>query len=183
MTDKYINYNSPSKKDLIHDSCIDFYKNRNNIKLLVNLLDKRSMVSLRVLDWLVTNYSNKNNIIIFNYLDGRKYPLNIHSSYKSQLKAYSKKYFDPFCRRDRININLIDLDCSFGIKDILITTIGQLNFFRWFIQNNLINYLLNNIREIDTDMNNSITRRVNSIDSPSENTRTQIIHSDVTVTF
>ena len=26
----------------------------------------------------------------------------IHNNYKGQLKAYSKKNFDPFCRRNRI---------------------------------------------------------------------------------
>ena len=61
--------------------------------------------------------------------------------YKNQLKAYSKKQFDPFCRRERIIINISDLSWKiFDDKDDnkckdneLITTVGQLNFFKWFI--------------------------------------------------
>ena len=34
------------------------------------------------------------------------------------------------------------------------TTIGQLNFFRWFIEYRVLNYVMLNIRNIDEDMNN-----------------------------
>ena len=73
---------------------------------------------------------------------------NVYNSYKSQLKAYSKKRFDPFCRRERIEtlINNIYLN----------TTIGQLNFFRWIINNNVIDYIQENIIDIENDMNNSL---------------------------
>ena len=60
--------------------------------------------------------------------------INVYNSYKSQLKAYSKKRFDPFCRRERIKfIN--------HNNDEIITTAGQLNFFRWVIENNILDYI------------------------------------------
>ena len=30
------------------------------------------------------------------------YQINVFQDYKSQLKAFSKKKFDPFCRRERL---------------------------------------------------------------------------------
>jgi hypothetical protein len=65
------------------------------------------------------------------------------------LKAYSKKLFDPFCRRERISF--IDHD-----NNELITTVGQLNFFRWAIENKIVEYITENYEDIETDMNVSL---------------------------
>jgi hypothetical protein len=68
---------------------------------------KYNKISLRVIDWFVTNYSKKNDVIYMIYeSDNENYPhksFNVYHSYKSQLKSYSKKNFDPFCRRNKIN--------------------------------------------------------------------------------
>ncbi len=69
--------------------------------------------------------------------------------YKNQLKAYAKIYFDPFCRRDRINF-------IYGKGNELLTTVGQLNFFRWAIENNIIEYTVANMEIIEKDMNSSL---------------------------
>ena len=115
-------------------------------------------VSLRIIDWFVTNYSKKNNIFytIYKTENGKNTfnpegnnvlrQFNTYHSYKAQLKSYSKKRFDPFCRRERINFN-----CS---KDKNIsTTIGQLNFFKWAIDNLIIEYIKENYEDIEEDMN------------------------------
>jgi len=71
--------------------------------------------------------------------------MNIYHAYKSQLKSYSKKKFDPFCRRDRIKF-----DCS----DITVeTTLGQLNFFKWALDNLITDYILLHYKDIEEDMN------------------------------
>ena len=67
-------------------------------------------------------------------------------NYKAQLKSYSKKQFDPFCRRNRINF-------YFNEDEFITTTVGQLNFFRWALQNNVIDYITKNYKDIETDMN------------------------------
>ena len=68
--------------------------------------------------------------------------------YKLKLKAYSKKRFDPFCRWQRITI-------PYGIDGLFIeTTIGQLNFFKWAIENEVIDYIRENYKTIENDMNN-----------------------------
>jgi hypothetical protein len=73
----------------------------------------------------------------------------VYLDYKSQLKAYSKRSFDPFCRRERISF--IDHD-----NNELVTTVGQLNFFRWAIDNDILLYIRENYDVIETDMNNSL---------------------------
>jgi hypothetical protein len=75
--------------------------------------------------------------------------MNVFHSYKSQLKAYSKRKFDPFCRRDRI---LFEIDEDHSVE----TTIGQLNFFKWAISNMIVDYIELHKDEIEYDMNSSL---------------------------
>tara|TARA_Y100000591_G_C21420647_1_gene491999 strand:- start:34 stop:528 length:495 start_codon:yes stop_codon:yes gene_type:complete len=122
---------------------LDNYYNESNLNTLTEILNSQS-VSLRVIDWFVTNYSKKHNIEYSN----NNNIVNVYISYKSQLKSYSKKFFDPFCRRNRINY-----------KQSLSTTIGQLNFFKWALTNGILDYVTNNYQTIESDMNNSIIKK------------------------
>jgi len=135
-----------SKVDLLMKSLSKFYANNENIKILLPIVQGISKISLRVLDWFVTNYCKKYNIILINQNNSN---IIVHIDYKNQLKAYAKIYFDPFCRRDRINF-------IYGKGNELLTTVGQLNFFRWAIENNIIEYTLNNLDIIEKDMNISL---------------------------
>ena len=141
-----INYNAvSSKKDLLMQSLIFFFSDRNNLDKIIPIISGKSDISLRILDWFVTNYSKKNNT---HYLIEEKNFI-VYLDYKSQLKAYSKRQFDPFCRRERISF--IDHD-----NNEIITTVGQLNFFRWSIENKIIEYIIENYNIIESDMNNSL---------------------------
>jgi len=50
------------------------------------------------------------------------------------------------------------------------TTIGQLNFFKWAIENRIIDFIETHYNDIERDMNerNSISKRRQSLDNPSE---------------
>ena len=128
-------------------NCIeDFYKNKENAKKLIELINGE--ISIRLIDFFITSYSKKNRINYFitnNEKD--KVIFNVYSSYKSQLKAWNKRYFDPFSRGIRIPYFLND--------DCLITTIGQLNFFKWFISNNIYIFIKENISKIELEMNSN----------------------------
>jgi len=139
-----------SDNELLFNSLKLFYKDDYNLTKLLNYL-KVDKISLRIIDWFVTNYSKKyDSMYILYNRDGIKLnPFNVFHSYKSQLKSYSKKFFDPFCRRNRIKYKYND-------TDTLSTTIGQLNFFKWAINNNVIDYIKDNYKEIEDDMNESI---------------------------
>ena len=145
--------------ELLLNSLKKFYSCKNNSDKIISILLNDRNISLRSIDWFITNYSKKNKIYYNIYEKDNKLltldenykhisNINVFQSYKSQLKAYSKKKFDPFCRRNRINFN-----CNGTIID---TTIGQLNFFRWAINNLILDYIFMNKNKIEKDMNTSL---------------------------
>ena len=131
-----------TNKDLLMLSLSRFYMKDNNINIIKEVINGKHRISLRLLDWFVTNYSKKNNTCI--QKTNGEY-LKVYLSYRAQLKAYSKQQFDPFRRRERISF-IYDTDKN------LETTIGQLNFFRWVLENNIIEYIYENIYDIEQDM-------------------------------
>jgi len=146
--------------ELLINSLQKFYNEDNNGEKLISVLKDEKKISLRSIDWFITNYSKKQKIYYNIYIKNDESPtldeknnshytnINVFQSYKSQLKAYSKKKFDPFCRRNRI---------EFKCKDTIVeTTIGQLNFFKWAINNLILDYIYSHKKEIENDMNNSL---------------------------
>jgi len=122
-----------------------FYLNNENSNIFLKLISTKSNISIRLIDFFITKYAkiNKTNYILKE--NNNEQTFNIYTSYKQQLKGYQKKYFDPFSRGERI---------PFYINDIfIITTIGQLNFFKWFISKKIYNYVLLNQNIIDSSMN------------------------------
>ena len=154
-----------SKIDLLMTSLSKFYANEKNIDILLPIVQGCSNISLRVLDWFVTNYCKKNNTVINFQRDGKNVKVIVHLDYKNQLKAYSKKQFDPFCRRERINF-------IYGKGNELLTTVGQLNFFRWAIENNLLQHIEEHLEEIELDMNTCLrTEKVEGEENATEKKR------------
>ena len=127
---------------LLLDSIAPFYYNTKMINILIPIFNGTSRISLRILDWFVTNYTKENNIII----KKDDFYNNIYLNYKAQLKAYSKKQFDPFCRRERIVF-------YYNKTNFITSTVGQLNFFKWALENNIIEYIEKNFKIIENNMN------------------------------
>lgn len=126
-------------------SLYNFYSNTERLNKVLPIISGYSALSIRVLDWFVTNYAKKYNII---YIKSDGAHFNVYLNYKSQLKGYKKKLFDPFCRKKRIPFYYGDNKC-------IITTLGQLNFFRWAVTCDVIDYVMNNIDDIINDMNHN----------------------------
>ena len=55
------------RDDLLMDSLIKFYRNDANISKMMPIITGKSPISLRIIDWFVTNYSKKNNIMIVSH--------------------------------------------------------------------------------------------------------------------
>ena len=53
-----------SKEEVLLDSLHEFYKNKNNIEKILPIVTGNSEISLRVLDYFVTNYSKYNDVKI-----------------------------------------------------------------------------------------------------------------------
>lgn len=148
-------------------NCMDqFYSKGENARKLLNIINGN--ISIRLVDFFVTNYSKKNRVNYQIKDDNNEIMFNVHSSYKSQLKAWNKKYFDPFSRGDRIPFFLED--------DCLITTIGQLNFFKWFITYNVLDYVDDKIDKIEQDMNKNKKkiRKTNNNSKPKRYTKEKV---------
>jgi hypothetical protein len=150
------------KQELIVMSLQAFYSARKDKTEVMELLQGTSAISLRLIDWFVTNYAKRHSIGYI--LGGQEFM--VYMSYKSQLKAYSKKLFDPFCRRERIMFSLP------GIEPF-VTTVGKLNFFRWAIEKNIIEYLKTHYATVETEMNSHMKQL-----SRSRSTRTTTASSN-----
>lgn len=132
-----------TQNQLLLDKLLEYYKKNNNLEFMLNIINGNSNISLRIVDWFVTNYCKKYYTVLSNNTNNR---LKIYDDYKLKLRAYSKKRFDPFCRWERITI-------PFDNDTHVQTTIGQLNFFKWALENKIIDYIQNNLKTIELDMN------------------------------
>ena len=139
-------------------------------------------VSLRVLDWFVTHYAKSKQIIY--WIDDSEdkvyfeYPehnsnlrkFNLYYEYRAQLQSYTKMYFDPFRRHNRISFNIEE-------NSSVETTVGQLNFFKWIIHNHVLEYINLNIKDIENHMSlyqKSVKNIVNIVPKKVENKVFQI---------
>lgn len=153
-----INYTT--QNDLLLNNLTDFYKNEDNLDRMLKIITGDSKISLRIVDWFATNYAKK-YYTVYTIDNDRRFK--VYFDYKLKLKAYSKKRFDPFCRWDRISIPYKNETC-------IETTIGQLNFFKWAIENGVIDYIEKNYETIEKDMNtrNSTSKRKEVINDNSK---------------
>ena len=86
-----------SKEDILLKSLYRYYNNKNMQELLPIVTGcSHTKVSLRVLDWFVTNYAKKHHTTYPLKKNGRKLNFDVFLNYKSQLKACNKRFFDPF---------------------------------------------------------------------------------------
>jgi len=160
------------KQELIVNSLQKFYAERNDTDEILTLLQGTSDLSLRLIDWFVTNYAKRHNTSYI--VDNQEFI--VYNNYKSQLKAYSKKLFDPFCRRERILFQIPN-------QEPFLTTVGKLNFFRWALEKNVITYLKLNTAAVEKEMNAAM-REQNKLrnNTATSTTSTTSTVSDTTVT-
>ena len=118
-----------SREGLLLTKLKGFYEKPANIKTLNDIITKRDNISLRNIEWFVTTHCRQKKVT-YKTTHGKDFT--VHMSYKSSLDGYSKKLFDPFCRTQRIEFNK------------LTTTVAQLNFIKWCIENEIIDYIRNN---------------------------------------
>jgi len=159
----YLNHRKPmpiynamslnTQNDLLMQNLLEFYKNRDHLNKFIEIVGGETHISLRIIDWFVTNYAKK-YFTIYELVPatGPSVRFKVYNDYKLKLKAYSKKRFDPFCRWERIQL-------PYNETDHIETTIGQLNFFKWAIEHNILDYIRDNYSDIEADMN---TRNTNS---------------------
>ena len=134
-----------TQNDLLLNNLMVYYKDEIILDRMLKIITGESKISLRIVDWFATNYSKKYYTLIANAEGNKRFK--VYVDYKLKLKAYSKRRFDSFCRWDRISIPYKKNTC-------IETTIGQLNFFKWALENKVIDYIEENYETIEKDMNN-----------------------------
>ena len=138
------------KDEVLLCSVLQWYnEDASRVRTFSDIVNHRNGLSLRIIDWLITNFSKAFSVAIES--DGL--PRNLCRDYHKNLSAHNKKNFDPFARRRRIHILLFD-------DQRRVSTIGQLNFFRWFLSKDLVGFLLQNKTVIEKHMKDSETKLV-----------------------
>ena len=134
-----------NKQQMLMQSITHFFETNHDLfREFYDIVKPTSKISLRVIDWFITNFSRVHDVS-YQHPTKPGTMFAVHDSYKSQLKAYSKRQFDPFCRRMRINFH-------FSPTEKVVTTVGQLNFFRWAIENGVMDYIKQNFSTIEKHM-------------------------------
>ena len=164
--------NYTTQNDLLLNNLLKFYEESNNMDYMLRIINGESKISLRIIDWFATNYAKKYYTVY--EIPNTERRFKVYVDYKLKLKAYSKKRFDPFCRWDRITVPYKD-------GKYIQTTIGQLNFFKWALENNVIHYIEENYANIEKDMNNrnSTSKNKSLSDSAVSTASTDSISSDI----
>lgn len=163
-----------SQMDILMESLKSFYSKQQYMNELLEILN--SDLSLRIFDWFSTNYSKKNIVIINNNTRG----FDIHQKYKLQLKSYQKRNFDPFSRKHKIQFYYNDKG------DFIETSCGQLCFFKWCFENDIVSYVKTHMKEIEKDMKKSTSKsKEKKRNQLSSHASRSIIkkHTTYTVTF
>jgi len=144
-----------------------FDKHVEHGHMLHEIIEGKTPLSLRLIDWFVTHYAKRNNVTYWlvpaatgdafvglterfpvEHPHAKKF--SVYLEYRSQLRAFSKHVFDPFRRHNRISF--VTGVCGMNAPLIIDTTVGQLNFFRWALHYRVIDYILRNLSVIEDDM-------------------------------
>ena len=140
-------YDFKKKEKMYYEVLNKFFKGctQEEVDLMISIIEGKHLISLRFLDWFVTRYCNLYKLSIpVNNPYNKEIHFNINISYKAQLKSFRKRHFDPFRRKKKFAYEFTSQ------KRMLLTTIGQLNFFRWALSYDIIKYAENNFKQINS---------------------------------
>lgn len=110
---------------------------------------QKQRVSLRVLEFLIINYSRRKNVS-WSLSSQNTITFHLALSYEHQLHLFHKKDFDPFRRGPRITFSCLHPITKQMIEQV--TTVAQLNFFLWVIQYDIFKYATVNFDDIRKDI-------------------------------
>jgi|AntRauTorckE6833_2_1112554.scaffolds.fasta_scaffold00330_24 hypothetical protein len=140
-----------TQDDIIMEQITTFFQNKKNVlrNKIIPIIQGNSEISLRLIEKFVTGYCNKNKITI-NKRNGDL--LCVHEAYKYKLRSFGKKKLDIFQRNRKILFKYTN-------KLYLETTIGQLNFFKFIIETEILNYIEDNLEEIKAKLKSQSKKR------------------------
>lgn len=136
------------KDDLLKENLLKFFTPKR-LLIVSNVVNKKIPYSLRVIEWFILTYCKKNTV----KYNVKNQIFDVYYSYKiEQLKSFNKEHFDLFRRTDRFTLK-VDQNTK------LETTVAQLNFFKWMIENKILDYINEHQEQIKKDMNISCKKK------------------------
>ena len=120
-----------SQENMLIRSLEKFYMKEENVNIMLPIINGESKISMRLIDFFVTNYAKFNRISYNLEENGSNTLFNVYLSYKSQLKAFNKRYFDPFSRGNKFFMCLM----------IVLLHNCQLNFSNGLYQKYMIMFI------------------------------------------
>jgi len=153
----------------IMSRCLKFFSKDYNLKQMLPIICGADDISLQMIDWSATNYAKETNL---SYSIKKILPDDsnspgvrefvVYNDYKSCLKSYTKELFDPFCRGDKIYFEYSEGE---GIE----TSVGQLNFFHWAIENKFLDWIRTNIDLVNEHKRQTKLRHKEMMQAAKEN--------------
>jgi hypothetical protein len=137
------------KEKMLYDVLDNFFVQCKveEVTMIIDIINGNHLISLRFLDWFVTRYCYLYKLSIpINNSYNKETITNINISYKAQLKSFKKRYFDPFRRKKKFNYLFNNYELN------ILTTLGQLNFFRWALSYDIIKYVEEKFNAINMKM-------------------------------
>lgn len=128
-----------------------FFSKPEHMGKLLPFLHETSKISLRLIEWFVSVYSMKNTV---DYFIDEEY-FNVYLDYHAEMDVHRKQRFDPFARKWRKHKGkrvYYGIHFYYTEDDFVVTTVAQLNFFKWFISKRVLNYMVENRVELHEEM-------------------------------
>ena len=147
-----MNFKNLSDTNILIPNLKKFYSNHYNAQKFIEIRFFNQKLSLRLFNWFCVNYSKKNNIY-YKIKNGKNVEIfNVYHSYKIHLKTYKKKLFDPINRGEQVIITY--QSPAYHNNDIIeiVTSVCQLNFFKWVIEKMVFLYVEKHYDDIFNDM-------------------------------
>ncbi len=129
-------------------------KERLELQIVPLINREKNTVSLRVLEWLVTNYAKKNKVAYMYQVSETKAKLvDVAKSYKIVGDVFRREMFDIFRRKIRNGYGANQNSrIYFGDNCQHWTTIAQVNFLHWAYTEGVVAYARKALKSIKQDM-------------------------------
>jgi hypothetical protein len=134
-----------------------FFSTSERMGKLLPFLKGTSKISLRMIEWFVFVYAMKNSV---GWFQNGEY-FNVYLDYQNVMERHKKQLFDPMARKwrkeKRKDGSIVKMyhgiNFFYTDKDYVVTSVAQLNFFRWFIGKGILNYMLEHYDTLIVEMN------------------------------
>lgn len=127
----------------------------DRFELIYPILVGEDVLSMSTINYFVINYAKEYSPYVL--VDNK--PTYVYRAYKEKLSRHRKYYFDPFCRQVKFPF-YYNKD-----KPPVVTTLGQLNFYKWAIEIKLLDYIRLHYDTIIAEMKKYHKKEIDNTDS------------------